>query len=233
MTMTMGAVASGKSNAAAGGGAVRFNASTMKYSRSASGLGTNFTWTFWVKLASNRAMSTYIMCQDNAASNFYFISTLADGNTLRRDTTGGGSVSSAYAMPVGTWIFVGCVNDTGAGADIFGWKPAGGSWATAVTGGGVTVTGPSDSNTLNLAQNGYGTTNWLDGSLAAIKIWTVALTDAELQAEAATYAPVKTANLWANYKFNAGPQTTDDSGNGRTLTQTGTPVLDSSGPPIT
>jgi hypothetical protein len=233
MTMTMGAVASGKSNAAAGGGAVRFSAGTMKYSRSATGLGASFTITFWAKIVVDRNALSCFVSQDNAGGNYYMISTLSDGTTLRRDATGGASVSSAVSMAVDVWFFVGCVNDTGAGQDIFGWKIAGGSWATAVTGSGVTVTGPADANTLYFGGDGFGTTDFLNGSIAAVKVWNVALTDAELQAEAATYAPVKTSGLWANYTFNAGPQTTDDSGNGRTLTQTGTPVLDSSGPPIT
>jgi hypothetical protein len=215
--------------------AVRFNAGTMKYSRSASGLGASFTITFWAKIAVDRNALSCFFCQDNAASNYYMISTLADGTTLRRDTSGGGNVSSGVSMAVGTWFFVGCVNDTsaGPGTDIFGWKIAGGSWTTAVTNANQAVSGPADANTMYLGGDGFGTSDFLNGSLAAVKIWTVALTEAEIQAEAATYAPVKTANLWANYKFNAGPQTTDDSGNGRTLTQAGTPVLDSSGPPIT
>ena len=214
------------------GGAVRFDAVGDKYSRSASGLAGTFTWTCWVKPVVDRNTYTSFIAQDNAGANYYFIGTLSDGTTISRDATSAAGVSSGVSMTLGTWYYVACVNDTaGGGTDIFGWKPAGGSWATALLGSGVTATGPSDSNTFYIGNSGFS--DWFNGSIAAVKIWTVALTEAELQAEAATYAPVKTSGLWANYKFNAGPQTTDDSGNGKTLTAGGTLTLDSSGPPIT
>jgi hypothetical protein len=229
MTMTIGAVASSK--AAAAGGAVRFSSSAMKYTRTATGLASNFTYTFWVKIAVDRNASTPFIGQDNSGANYYFISTPPDGTTLRRDVTSGGSISSGVSMTVGTWYYAATVNDTGAGVDIFGWKVAGGSWTTANPAAGLTVVGPADANTFYIAGDGFG--GFLNGSIAAVKIWTAVLTDAELQAEAATYAPVRTSGLFANYQFRNGPQTTDDSGNGRTLTQGGTPVLDAAGPPIT
>lgn len=229
MIMTMGTVASSK--AAAAGGSVRFNGTSGKYSRSATGLATNFTWTCWAKMAVSRGTYSQMLAQDNAGGNYYQFGATSTGTVLGRDGTSGAGVNTGVTIPIGTWMYIGCVNDTaGGGTDIFGWKIAGGSWTTYAQSPGVTVTGPADANTFYIGSNGFN--NWFNGSIAAVKVWTVALTDAELQAEAATYAPVKTSGLWANYKFNAGPQTTDDSGNGRTLTAAGTPTLDSSGPPI-
>jgi hypothetical protein len=224
-----GVVASG--HHVASNNAVRFSASTMKYTRSATGLAGTFTWTCWVKVVVDRNAFSIAMSQDNAGGNYYFMGTNATGTQIIRDSTSGGAANPGVDMTVGNWYYIGSVNDTGAGTDIFGAKPAGGAWTTAVLGSGVTATGPSDANTLHIGGDGFG--DFLNGSVAAVKIWTVALTDAELQAEAATYAPVKTSGLWASYSFRNGLQTTDDSGNGRTLTQVGTPVLDSAGPPIT
>jgi hypothetical protein len=232
MTMTIGAVASSKAAAAAGGGAVRFSASNHRYTRSASGLSGNQSWTFWAKLGVDRDTYSIMIGQDNAGSNYYQVQLGANGTVLGRDSTSGGSANSAYDMVVGTWVFVATVNDTGAGTDIFGWHPAGGSWSTVALGAGVTITGPADANTLYIGSSGFS--NWFNGSIAAVKIWNAVLTVGELQAERDTYAAVKTSGLWANYKFNAGPSTTDDSGLGKTLTAGGgSPALDSSGPPIT
>lgn len=231
MTLLLPGVVASAHVTAAANGAVRFNASTMRYSRSATGLATNFTMTCWVKLAVDRDAYSSFIGQDNAGANYYQVACSSTGTLLVRDSTSGGGVNTGVDLTVGTWYYVATVNDTGGGIDIFGWKPAGGSWTTAALPSNVTVTGPADANTFYLGKSGFG--DWLNGSMAAVKVWTVALTDTELQAEAATYAPVKTASLWANYTFRSGPQTNDESGNSRTLTASGTPVLDSSGPPIT
>jgi len=230
MTMTIGAVASSKSNAAAATGAVRFSSSAMKYSRSASGLGGTFTMTCWAKIVTDRNAITCFIGQDDASTNYYYLSTTSDGTSLRRDGTSGAANPSGLNMTVGTWVYMATVNDTGGGTDLMGYKVSGGSWV-ASSAGAATVVGPNNANTFYIGNNGFN--NFLNGSIAAVKVWDVALTDAELQAEAFTYAAVKTSGLWANYQFRSGPQTTDDSGLGKTLTQGGVPVLDASGPPIT
>ena len=224
-----GVVAS--SHHVAANGAVAIGSSSDRFSRTATGLATNFSITCWAKLAVDRNTYSMIIGQDNGGGNYYQIGPVSNGTTLSRDGTSGASANTGYDMVVGTWVFIGSVNDTGAGTDIFGWKPAGGSWSTVALSAGITVTGPADANTFYIGKNGFG--DWFQGSIAAVKVWSAVLTDAELQAEAATYAPVKTSGLWASYSFASGPQTTDDSGNGRTLTQAGAPTLDSSGPPIT
>jgi hypothetical protein len=228
MTMTIGAVASSK--AAAAGGAVRIDAVGDKYTRTATGLATNFTWTCWIKLAASRGTYSMAMCQDNGGANYYQLGTTSNGTTLARSTTSGGNHSTGYTLLVGTWVFAATVNDTSAGNDILGYKVAGGSWVNAAA-GNATVTGPADANTFYIGNDGFN--DWFNGSIAAVKVWSTVLTEAEIQAEAFTYAAVKTSGLWANYQFRNGPQTTDDSGNGRTLTAGGTLTLDSSGPPIT
>ena len=63
-----------------------------------------------------------------------------------------------------------------------------------------------------------------------MKIWTRALTQAQLEAEMYSDSVVGTSNLWAYYSFRAGPQTNDESGNSRTLTTGGTLATDTAGP---
>jgi hypothetical protein len=209
--------------------AVRFDATADKYTRTANGLAGAFTWTWWVKLASDRNTYSLMVCQDNASSTYYMMGTNVNGTTFSRSSVTN-SASHSFDFTVGTWTFCAAVNNTSGGDNIIGTHPVGGSW-TALAAPGAT-TGPSDSNTFTIGQNGFGS-QWVDGSIAAVKVWSVALTAAECQAERNFYAPVKTSGLWASYSFRNGPQTNDESGNGRTLTAAGTLTTDSSGPPIT
>jgi len=135
-------------------------------------------------------------------------------------------------MTVGSWYYV---------AMTYGVTNLDGNVYHAAVGDASTTEEPSqcvdgtviDACTLYFGPESVGGNNFLNGSVAAVKIWTARLSKAEIDAERATYTAVRTANLWAAYGFAAGPQTSDDSGNGRLLTVAGTPVLDASGPPIT
>jgi hypothetical protein len=223
-----GVIASGKSNAAAAG-AVRFTASTDKYTRVATGLGggTDMTWACWVKIVVDANFYTAFLAVDNAGSNYIFMGTPADGTALQVDSNSGGLNTTVQAT-VGAWYYM-----------AFTWKSAAFDSIFIAAAPATTLTeytnfnsvGPLDTGTFFIATNGFGSP--LNGSIAAVKLWTAALTKTELEAELPKYAAQRTANLWASYPFNAGPSTTDASGNGRTLTTGGTPVLDSSGPPIT
>jgi len=74
-----------------------------------------------------------------------------------------------------------------------------------------------------------------DGRVAAVKIWEAALTADELRQERWSYAPRRTANLWACYSIidlAPGNFGLDMSGNGRDLTANGTLTYED-GPPIT
>lgn len=224
--MTLGAVAS--SRTAAPGGAVRFNASTMKYSRSASGLNmsTNITICAWVKVVVDRNSFSIPIGSHSSGTSYVQFGFGSNGTNLVVGAATGG-ITSTFDATVGTWTFIALVFYTAANDELW--------WGTVAplssNVGGIAGTSFADANTLYLSDDGFG--SWFNGSIAAVKIWTAALTQTELQTEMLKYAPQRTSNLWAAYKFNAGPQTTDDSGNGRTLTQTGTPILDASGPPIT
>lgn len=62
-------------------------------------------------------------------------------------------------------------------------------------------------------------------SIAHWRIWEDALSDAEILAESQSLVPVRTANLWADYRFESGALDVDSSGNSRSLTANGTPVF--------
>ena len=69
------------------------------------------------------------------------------------------------------------------------------------------------------------------GEICAVKIWDTQLSDAEILAESYFVAPQRRSNLNSYYPFfKAG--TTDEGGNGYTLTQLGTPISAFGNPPI-
>lgn len=212
------------------GQAVSFNATGQHYQRSGTGLNaaTDLTWCCWVRLAVDRNAVSVILGDDNASANYYQMQAGSNGTLYQRDSPTG-AASSGYDLPVGTWVFVAQVYSV-SGQDYIYWAPAGTSTLTqsAAAGSG---SGLADANTLRIGTNGFG--NWLNGSVAAVKVWQAVLTQAELEAELPKYNAQRTTNLWASYSFRNGPQTTDESVNGRTLTPNGTAVADTSGPPVT
>src|SRR5690606_3171162 len=86
--------------------------------------------------------------------------------------------------------------------------------------GTISSTNHSVSNALNAATLRIGQSpwggEWLNGRMAAVKIWTAALSANEIQAERDYTSPLQTANLRAWYPFEVA-ETTDHSGNGETL----------------
>jgi hypothetical protein len=167
-------------------------------------------------LASDDASSHYCQFGVNSGGINFFVSNFG---------------ASAFNFTVGTWAFVAATIDrTGSESWVY-YADAPATTLTREFAFGNPSSHLLDGNTFTIGGDGFGDP-WA-GSIAAVKVWNAVLTQAELTTEAAKYAPQRSANLWAAYKFDTGPQTTDDSSNGRTLTAVGTPTLDSSGPPIT
>lgn len=222
--MIPGVIASSRVSPA--GGAVRFSASTMKYSRSATGLNmtTDITICCWVKIVVDRNAYSIPVGMHSSGSAYIQFGFNATGTTFVVGASTGGMASSLN-LAVGTWEFLALTFNVSAN-DVMWWGTA-----PSLSSFSGSIAGFNDANTFYLSDDGFG--DWFNGSVAAVKVWTAALTQTELEAEMLKYAPQRTSNLWAAYTFQNGPQTTDDSGNGRTLTQTGTPTLDAAGPPIT
>lgn len=94
---------------------------------------------------------------------------------------------------------------------------------------GVNLVEPTDNPLLYFNNNGYG--EWLDGRVAAGKIWKATLSQAEIQAEMGSYAPVRTANIWSVVPMRVHTDLTDQSGMGNTPTAMGE-LSTEEGPPL-
>jgi hypothetical protein len=220
----------------AAGGAVRFTG-TSGQSLKCSALGltlatTSITWCAWVKLMGDMDFYSWVMCSDDASANYVQFGTTANGTQLYLSSNSGGG-GSAFNFTIGTWTFIAAAMDkSGTAPWLYHCEAPG----TSLGGGAADYiytlpAGFLDTNTYYIGNGGFN--NPINASIAAVKVWNAALSQAELEAELLKYSPVRTANLWSSYTFRNGPQTNDESGNGRTLTMTGTPVLDTAGPPCT
>jgi len=204
--------------------AVRFSASGQTYSRSLSaGSLTQFSITGWAKIVTSRNDYTAFWSISSGTRDYLIVGTGSDGLTMVVENENS-DINLATAT-VGTWYYIGVtVNGTSVTAV---HKSASAANPTVTTG---TLSGAQvNAATLQIGNSPF--TDWLNGSVAAVKLWTgAALTADELIAEARSYRPVRTTNLRAWYPLTH-PETTDYSGNGQTLTG-GTGATVDDGPPI-
>ncbi|MEU8040885.1 LamG-like jellyroll fold domain-containing protein [Streptosporangium sp. NPDC049078] len=189
---------------------VRFDASGEAYSRATGwGVQSAFTVCCWVKAAIAPSLRTVWHVHNGDGTNYARLSGTFDGFSLNVVADDASGPLGSMSVSTNTWYFVGIAVSGSSGRRVS--KPEGGSFTTSTWGSG---TGSVNIATLRV---GASDTTWWNGSLAGFKIWTAALSQAEMEAEAAQFAPVRTSNLRAYYRF-ATPSTTDDSGNSQTLT---------------
>lgn len=93
------------------------------------------------------------------------------------------------------------------------------------------VTSRSAAADLTVGAPPWITSRFFNGRLAALKIWTAALTDAEILAEMRTVRPLRFTNLWGWWPLFTPSLGKDLTGNGRDLTAAGTPIS-GDGPPV-
>src|SRR5690606_24328890 len=112
-------------------------------------------------------------------------------------------------MSVGQWYWVGVVKN-GTTATVYRSTGTG-----TITSTNHSVTNSVTVNTLRIGQSPWSG-EWLNGRMAAVKIWTAALSANEIQAERCYASRSRPANLRAWYPFEVA-MNIDHSGNGETL----------------
>ena len=206
--------------------AVRFDASGDGYTgQVATGLGGAFTVAGWFRLDVDRDFYSTFWSIDNGSS-YNSLITDTNGTTLYWAASGGGA-NTGHNMAVGAWYYIACVFTGTAALDQIYYSVGTAAFIAQTNDVGAAIA----TNPFQIGKSGF-TNEWLNGSASQVRVWSVALTQVELEAERVSAAPVRTANIWAAYSFASGPQTNDESGNGRTLTTGGTPTAEASGPPL-
>lgn len=205
--------------------AVRFDADTDRLT-STTGLPdiATITVTCWVYIEADRNALSTIWAFDSATDDGFYLTLDADGTTPK--VFDGGENVGGAGLTVGQWYkLAGVVDGNGAATHMRLYAAAEGS-ALVKTQTDRSVGAVPNAFWIG-AHPGFPT-RWLNGRVAALKVWSVALTDAEIDAEFTQAAPVKTAGL--NRYHPLVSDLNDASGNGYHLTAGSTAISYVSGP---
>jgi hypothetical protein len=211
--------------------AVRFN-SSLDYYRTTLGLGPQTAYSFccWVKISSDRnTWVTALNLHGGASSNSATFESSSNGTTWEFLTDNGGDLPLIEGT-VGTWVFLAAAVN-GSSVNTY----------AKTLGGSITNPGSATQSELDVDAEEFWLGEWpdggqwLNGCLTGVKLWLgAALTQAEFDTESTQLMPVRTANLTAAYPLEVA-ETTDHSGNGHTLSSSGTPTTEAgpTGIPLT
>lgn len=184
----------------------------------------NFTFTCWAYMSVDRAaLSCIWSLQDSVFSNWYVLGANSD-RTVTIFTNGNNLSPATAAITVAGWYKF-----------AFTLSGTTGTFYAATEAGSLTQVSSGTVTTHTPQQLYIGSTSspdqWINGRVAAVKIWTAALTQPQCAAELDQFDPVIAANLLRYYKLKVA-ETTDYSGNGFSLAEGGTTPAVEADPPI-
>lgn len=205
--------------------AVRFTASSQRYTTTTNLPGSVFTITNWVYISVDRdAFSAFWTMGGTSPNPRAELTTDADGTTITLVDSVVNFVGS-FASSVGTWYRVAVVVN-GANATLYHGAATG-----ALSSASTSAFAPASSPALfTLGCEANGTFSFINGRIAAFKMWDTTLSQLELEAELAQYAPVRTTNLLRFHPL-INTETVDYSGNAYSLSG-GTGSATEDGPPL-
>lgn len=203
--------------------AVRLDASGDRLNRTTS-LPTYNACTImgWFKISVDRDTETTFIQLDSASTKF-IVATNSGG--LRLQVYNGVSTALGSTPTLNTWFHLAMVvNGTSTGNFLTYYN------------GALDITYDANSGTstdLILGNSDDpGVAEWLNGCIAAVKVYDAVLVAAEIAQEMRQYMPFRTASLNSFYPLlSIADDEIDFSGNGRTLTVSGT-LATEAGPPI-
>ncbi|MFI9817589.1 LamG-like jellyroll fold domain-containing protein [Saccharothrix variisporea] len=204
--------------------AVRFDADGENYTSTSSPPSGSYTVVCWFQVSTDRNTFSTVWSSDSSSSNYHYIQTDSDGTSVKAFHSDG-SVITGPNVTVGTWYRLAFVVN-GTAATMY-WGTATGALSSASD-----ATWPAFSPTPTTFRIGASvfTGEWLNGRVAALKHWSAALSQAEVEKEFSQYLPDRTSGLVRFHPFVAN-ETADYSGNARTLSG-GTGSTREDGPPI-
>lgn len=187
------------------------------------GAQANYTMAGWLNIQVDRNAASTFLGMESSGTDYAYIQTAADGTTMQLNDSFGVAVNT-IALTVGTWYFFAISLAAGTGT-MYARADSAAAFTTAA------ITGADTSVTLTTARIGDSQfSEPLNGSVAGVRMYSAALTAAELLLESYQLFPRRRTNLLAAWPL-ASPETADYSGNGKTLTG-GTGVTADSGPGV-
>lgn len=192
---------------------------------------TALTITFWARLRVDRDdFSTMLRLHASSGSSTRVtLATNSSGTVPAIFSPGNtGGIIGPDALVVDQWRMLAItIAGTGATDGRIYTRTVGGSTNVAtgqVSGGtvpdGITLFGRSASDS----------SEWFNGGLAHVRVWSAVLTQSEIEAEWNSATPVRSTNLWASWSLAT--DLTDASGNGRNLSAGLTALSVEDDPPI-
>ena len=210
--------------------AVRFdqNSDLISYSSSVFNPATDgFTMTAWTLVSVDQNTFQTMARLYAGSSTVATLSTRSDGTTGPTYYTVSGSIEGTGSFTVSEWRKV-AWTCSGTNGKAYFSVPDG---ATQVFSGSVSSNSLVDGITLGgRAPNDLS--EGLNGRLAYVRVWSDALSQAQIEAEWESVTPVRTTGLWADWVLADALDLTDHSGNGNHLSAGTTPVTTEDGPPI-
>lgn len=175
----------------------------------------NFSVCGWVKIVTDRNDYSCVWAfEDTVGGNFVELVTDFDGTSMAIFDNGG--ADAVVSMTPGTWYFFG-VKVGASGALTTYWGLEGAGSLTKQTG---TVVSSGSFNKFWFGSTSFS--EFLSGDLAQFRAWNAQLSDAEFDAEFKSATLVRTSNAVGWWQFaNNATRATDASGNGNTLTDSG------------
>lgn len=201
--------------------AVRFDAESDGYQAAHSG--TTYTALCWVRLVSDRNAFSTIFDVSTSTSSFMQFGTNADGVTLGVHTHNGGE--DVGTLVVGSWFRVAVVCNAGTITCYMGAETGALAASLSVTPGSYTPT------TLRIGKSVWSG-EFADCRIASFKMWSTALTAAQLELEFAQYQPIVALDTLTRFYPLFSHSLADESGRGNTLTLGTTTPTTEDGPPI-
>ena len=189
---------------------------------------TSVTIIGWAFMPSLPVSGWSLVSLDNGGANFLEISSTGALNNWAVFSDGHGPSSIPMftaASAVGQWVFFALVGAPGTSTVYWSIGYAAISNTTFASAGNGTD--------LWIGNDGFAG-GFFPGQIVGVKVWSVALTAAQVADEFNKGPPVFGSNVWAYWPlFNAVSGSIDWSGNGRTTTPSGTPADSANMPAIT
>jgi len=198
--------------------------------------GFPFTFAAWVyldRIPANQSDAAICLAHDD---NYGWARLICESGDTKADSkvTSSGSTYQSAAEPQdvaqSTWTFIAARFDSATSYSAF----VGTNKTTASVLDESVPISSCDLIVVGALEESGSIFNEFDGQIAHVGFWSSALTDGQLSnlAGGALLDTENSGTLEAYYKFASGALTTDSSGNGRTLTLTGSPSAGGSDPDV-
>jgi hypothetical protein len=194
---------------------------------------SGLTITFWCYVSvDTNDFATMIRLHASSGATTNLNVAMDSSGTLPCVFTAGGSSTGPQSLTVGSWARI-AVTVTGTTSTVYVGLGAGGATQSAAgTVGANAGVSPTSGYTVG-GRSIVDGSEWFNGRLAHLRIWSTVLTQTEIEAEWASATPVRTSLLFAAYPLPDATDLLDSSGNTRHLAAGGTAVTTEDGPPLT